>query len=164
MNSIEIIKYMMNGKNSCELKKKDSEGNVVIVVNKINMPINIGESHNWLMNYLPQQYIEFLYFSNGMELFNYDDVDGLELLSIQEIEKYTQYAKKTFDEYWLDNIIIFGKIIGEDNYLGFRVLDNSYEILDCYFEDLPKDWKKIEGSFDSFLQKYLLSYGEKFWI
>ena len=85
-----------------------------------------------------------------MELFNYDNLDGIKLLSLQEIEKYTNYCKNTFEEDWQDNIIIFAKIIGEDNYLGFRMKENYYEIIDCYFEESPSEWAVIAYEFDEF--------------
>jgi hypothetical protein len=99
-----------------------------------------------------------------MELFNYDNLDGLKLLSLQEIEQYTKYCKNTFEEDWQDNIIIFAKIIGEDNYLGFKLNDNNYEIIDCYFEEMPSDWESIGCQFDEFLKKYITEKGNKFWI
>ena len=113
---------------------------------------------------IPKQYIEFLLYSNGMELYNYDNIDGLKLLSIQELETHTDYSINTFEDDWQDNILIFAKIIGEDNYLGFRINDQYCEIIDCYFEQMPSDWEVIDGTFDEFLTKYLISNGNKYWI
>ena len=113
---------------------------------------------------MPKEYMEFLSFSNGMELFNYDEIDGVKLLSLNEIENYTSYGKNTFEEDWQDNVLFFAKIIGEDNYLGFRMKENKYEVIDCYFEELPSEWNIVAESFDDFLEKYITNNGEKFWI
>lgn len=113
---------------------------------------------------IPSDYVEFLLFSAGMELFNYDNIDGLELLGVQGIQKYTLYSKNTFEEDWINNIIIFGKIIGEDNYLGFKIELEGYSIIDCYFEQLPIEWTTIGDSFDDFILDYITSLGNKFWI
>lgn len=164
MNSLTILETLLKGKDSCELGKTDSDGNNIFVTIKLRNSISNEDFTNPIIDSLPKQYIDLLLYSNGMELFNYNDIDGLELLSINEIEKYTRYAKKTFEEQWQDNIIIFAKIIGEDNYLGFRKTTEGYAIIDCYFEELPNEWRVIAESFDSFLEKYLLSYGDKYWI
>jgi hypothetical protein len=116
------------------------------------------------MDTIPTQYIELLKFSDGIELYNYENVDGLVLFGLNEMIHYTQYAKNTYDEEWQDNIVIFAKIIGEDNYLGFRIKDYKYEILDCYFEEAPLEWRTISNDFDDFLVKYIHMNGEKFWI
>ena len=69
-----------------------------------------------------------------------------------------------FEEDWLEDIIIFAKIIGEDNYLGFKKNENDYDILDCYFEESPREWKIISNDLDAFLVEYLRKHGEKYWI
>ena len=158
---------MLHGMESCDLYKKDSRGNNIIVKLKKNPPTNIediGTVERQIKLLIPKQYIEFLLFSNGMELYNYDNIDGLKLLSLQEIEMYTAYSRNTFEEDWQDNILIFGKIIGEDNYLGFKIYEEYYEIVDCYFEQLPSEWETIDGTFDGFLTKYLTGNGNKYWI
>lgn len=116
---------------------------------------------------IPGSYVEFLSVYNGAKLFEQDGIAGLQLLSGREVLHYTQYAQNTFEEEWDDKIIIFAKMIGEDNYLGFKILneDNGdYVVLDCYFEESPKEWRVIADSFDEFLSEYLLSNGKKFWI
>lgn len=155
---------MLDGRDFCEIEKNDSNGNCISVTVKKNQSLNSQKSKSALIDSIPDQYVEFLLFSDGMELFNYDNLDGLKLLSLQEIEQYTNYCKNTFEEDWQDNIIIFAKIIGEDNYLGFRLYDNCYEVIDCYFEELPSDWEVIDGQFDDFLKNYITGKGNKFWI
>jgi len=168
MKSIEILNKINENKRENILTKTDSMGNIISVVNKMAESANEEELRYITTVYqIPSSYIKFLSIYNGAKLFDYDEIDGLQLLSGKEILQYTQYAKNTFEEEWEDKIIIFAKIIGEDNYLGFKILDKdneNYVILDCYFEEAPEDWSIIEGSFDEFLSKYLLSNGKKFWI
>ncbi len=164
MKSIDLLKKMLDGKDYCEVEKKDSEGNYISVTVRKNQSYNSNKNQIALIDIIPKQYVEFLLFSDGMELFNYDNLDGIKLLSLQEIEKYTNYCKNTFEEDWQDNIIIFAKIIGEDNYLGFRMKENYYEIIDCYFEESPSEWAVIAYEFDEFLEKYITEKGEKYWI
>ncbi len=164
MKTIEILKGLFDGKNWCKVEKKDTEGSTISVTFKKNDPINNSKFESSLLYIIPKEYVELLSFSNGMELFNYDDIDGLKLLSLQEIENYTSYGKKTFEEDWQDNILFFAKIIGEDNYLGFRIDGNKYEIVDCYFEELPSEWRSVSDKLDDFLEKYIVKNGEMFWI
>lgn len=148
--------------------KKDSIGNMITVVNKTEKAAREEEIEELINGcWIPDCYMEFLAICNGAKLFDYEGIDGLQLLSTREILEYTQYAKNTFEEEWDERITIFAKVIGEDNYLGFKKLGNEigqYVIMDCYFEECPEEWNIIEGSFDDFLSKYLLSNGNKFWI
>lgn len=163
MKSIEMLKTLLCGREFCRVERKDSAGNYISVTIKKYEPI-IMKSESSLLDMIPKEYMEFLLFSNGMELFNYDDIDGVKLLSLQEIEKFTSYGKNTFEEDWQDNVLFFAKIIGEDNYLGFRMKENNYEVIDCYFEELPSEWSAVAENFDDFLEEYITRNGEKFWI
>ena len=164
MKSIKLLIKLFEGKKNCELKIKDSNGNEIITYNTKKDGIKISDKEYGLIDLLPRQYVDLLCFSDGIELFNYDNIDGLKLLGLDEIEKYTNYSKNTYEEDWDDDIIIFAKIIGEDNYLGFRKKEYGYDILDCYFEELPSDWEIISSDFDEFLVRFLSEEGNKFWI
>ncbi len=168
MKAIEILIKMNENKKEHIFSKTDSIGNTITVVNKTEKSASKVEIEQMMSEYpVPECYVEFLVAYNGAKLFDYEGIDGLQLLGTKEVVKYTQYAKNTYEEEWDESIIIFAKIIGEDNYLGFKMgyNDNSqYVILDCYFEECPEDWRIIESSFDDFLSKYLCSNGNKFWI
>jgi len=168
MISIEMLAKMNENKKEHMFSKTDSNGNSITVVNKTEEAASEEEIQQVLnLCQIPDSYVEFLAVCNGAKLFDYEGIDGLQLLGTKEVLKYTQYAKNTFEEEWDESIIIFAKIIGEDNYLGFKMRDsnrNQYVILDCYFEECPEDWSIIDGSFDDFLTKYLLTNGSKFWI
>ncbi|MCM1327415.1 MAG: SMI1/KNR4 family protein [Bacteroidales bacterium] len=168
MKSIEILNKINKNKKEHIFTKTDNMGNTISVVNKVAESAN-EEELQYVTNVcqIPSSYVKFLSIYNGARLFDYDGIDGLQLLSSKAILHYTQYAKNTFEEEWDDEIIIFAKIIGEDNYLGFKTLDKdneNYVVLDCCFEVCPKEWRIIETSFDEFLSKYLLSNGDKFWV
>ena len=164
MQSIETIKTLLAGEKYRELTIKESDGNDIVVTIVVNSPICKDEFNAYSANILPEQYVELLTFANGMELFNYDNIDGIKLLGLDEVQSYTQYAKNIYEDNWQESIIIFGKIIGEENYLGFRVKDGGYEILDCYFDEIPENWKVISNDFDAFLHKYIILNGEKYWL
>ena len=148
------------------VKKKDSYGNIITVLNIINLPASdydiekLKNAHK-----IPSDYERFLLESDGAKLFVYDDIDGLHLLGLKDINKYTEYAKNTFEDDWDESVVIFAKIIGEDNYIGFKSEGNDqYVILDCYFEENPSEWKVIGNSFGIFLSEFLSQKGKKFWI
>lgn len=168
MISIEILNKMNENEKEHMFTKTDSIGNIITVTNAMEESASEEEIKYMISKCgVTDSYIQFLSVSNGAKLFDYEGIDGLQLLSTREVIKYTQYAKNTFEEEWDESIVIFAKIIGEDNYLGFKIKDNDrnqYVILDCYFEECPEEWRVIEGSFDEFLSKYLLSNGSKFWI
>ena len=168
MISIEILNKMNENKRAHIFTKVDSNGNVITVTNTMAEPASEGEIQYMISNsWVPDSYKEFLSICNGARLFEYEGIDGLQLLSVREVLKYTQYAKNTFEEEWDESIIIFAKIIGEDNYLGFQMRDNDRRqsvVLDCYFEERPEEWRIIASSFDEFFSKYLLTNGSKFWI
>ena len=168
MISIEILAKMNENKKEHIFSKTDSIGNIITVVNKTEEAASKAEIQQLInLGQIPDSYVEFLTVYNGAKLFDYEGIDGLQLLGTKEILQYTQYAKNTFEEEWDESIIIFAKIIGEDNYLGFKMRDsdrNKYVILDCYFEECPKEWRVIDISFDDFLSKYLLINGCKFWV
>ena len=42
--------------------------------------------------------------------------------------------------------------------------ENKYEVIDCYFEELPSEWSAVAENFDDFLEEYITRNGEKFWI
>jgi hypothetical protein len=166
MNSIELLKKIFEDKLYIEDKKIDSDGNIISVIHKRNAPLIITDDvkNSNLYNFLPRQYFELMSYANGLELYNYDGIDGLCILGIDDVEKYTSYAKNTFEDDWDDNIFIIGKILGEDSYIGYRCSREIDQILDCYFEVSPEDWEIIDNGLDNFLTRFIVGKGKKFWI
>ena len=56
---------------------------------------------------IPEEYRIFLLACDGCSLYNYDNIDGLKLLSSSEIVKYTDLNKDIYEDEWDNNIIIF---------------------------------------------------------
>ena len=166
MRFVDEIKKVFNNKDRVISHRIDSLGNNVKVSFLKNKPIDdvlFLEGCN--KHIVPKQYMDLIAYADGMSLFNYDNIDGLQLLGYREVLEFTRYARNTFEEEWEDNITIFAKIIGEDNYIGFRKHDDdSYSIIDCYFEESPSEWEMIEEDLDCFLMRYYMGNGKKYWI
>ncbi len=114
---------------------------------------------------LPQDYIDFLIYTNGADFFNYDNLDGFRFFNSISIVKQNAFQKENYAEYWQDNIILFCDCIGEGNFLGFRILDDgTYQILDCFHEQIPDEWKPFGTSFDFFLEELIDRKGSKYWL
>ena len=113
----------------------------------------------------PEEYIDFLRNVNGCDIFKYDNIDGFCFLSTQKVIQTNHNLKEAYGTDWNDNIIVFCECIGEGNYIGFRVKNkNSYEVVDCFHEDLPSEWKTIAFSLENFLENLLNAKGKKFWL
>lgn len=114
---------------------------------------------------LPKDYSDFLQYANGCTIYNYHDLDGFCFFGIDELQKRTNDVQEIYDNEWDQAIIVFCSILGEGNFIGFRVLDETtYEILDCFHEYLPAEWEVIGTSFDEFLEKLIDLKGKKYWL
>ena len=139
---------------------------------KVVSEANIGASELELQkmsSYLsytpPEEYIEFLRNFNGCDIFRYDNIDGFSFLSTQKVIQTNHNLKEEYGTDWDNNIIVFCECIGEGNYIGFRAKNQkNYEIVDCFHEYLPSEWKNISFSLESFLENLLNSKGKKFWL
>jgi len=157
-----LVRNLENG----YLMKKDSDGKLIQVKFDLNKPLDFHELvEAKLMNSikLPESYESFLQTYNGGKLYNYENLDGYKLLSIDEIKRITNDVATAYEDDWLENILIFAEIIGEGNYLAFDFSRNC-AILDCYHEEIPKNWSTICKDFDTWLNKLIESNGEKFWL
>jgi len=114
---------------------------------------------------LPEVYFEFLRYSDGCTLFNCEDLDSFQFFGSHELGKENKEMEKSYEEDWDDSVIIFSTILGEGNYIGFKMLDESkYQILDCFHEYVPEQWEVIDNSFDEFLEKLIDMKGKKYWL
>ena len=168
MISIELLSEIMGDKNIIHFQKMESEGNLIEVelsVNTACTETSLQKAESELTIKLPNEYRSFLRVYDGSRLFDYDKLDGIQLLGTDELYKFNLYVRKTFEEIWDDNVLIFAKYIGEDNYLGFNLNHiGSYNIIDCFFEEMPNSWKVIANSFDEFLMKFIQEQGRKYWL
>jgi len=115
---------------------------------------------------LPAEYLDFLLCYNGLELYKYEDVGGFEFFDASNLIEQNDSIRGDYDPVdWDSSIILFCRIIGEGNYLGFRIKnENQYEVVDCFHESLPLEWVAIVTSFDYFLNRLIETGDEKFWL
>ncbi|MGE5628587.1 MAG: SMI1/KNR4 family protein, partial [Solirubrobacterales bacterium] len=138
MNGLIKFKALINTLNELKLQKLDSEGKKIEVRFELNEAASLEDIKNVekeLGVRLPDSYKEFLMSYNGARIFDYDGLDGFIVLGTKDISKANKFAQATFEEDWIESILIFAKYIGESNYLGFDVSedDNEYKVIDCYF-------------------------------
>jgi len=163
------FKVLIESLQDLKLQKLDCDGKKIEVRFELNEPASFDDIANVereLGVKLPHSYKEFLINYNGARIFDYDGLDGFIILGTKDIIKANRFAKATFDEDWIESIIIFAKYIGESNYLGFNASedDSEYTVIDCFFEELPEDWSEIAINFDGFLEKIVEQQGKKFWL
>lgn len=151
------------------ITKDDGLGNIIELCFSFNAISKEEEVLKLLKSYsfnFPLSYIDFLKRINGGTLYNYDNLDGYNFYSVNELKNINNSFTIEFSDDWDNNIFIFAECIGEGNYLGFRFKQESmeYEIIDCYHEDIPKDWESIEYDFNVFLDKLTHYKGKKYWL
>ncbi len=169
MKGLMNFNLLISTLDELKLAKLNSEGKSIEVSFELNEPANIADIMNVekeLGIKLPDSYKEFLKNYNGARLFDYDGLDGFIILGTKDILKVNNFAKATFDEDWLESIIIFAKYIGESNYLGFdsSKIQSECAVIDCFFEELPENWIQIAINFDNFLERIVEHQGKKFWL
>jgi hypothetical protein len=111
---------------------------------------------------LPEEFIDLFRFSNGLELYRLDDIDGYKFFSTEEMISENRILQQTYDEEWLPNRIAFCVILGEGNFLAIDLNNNS--ILDGFHEDPPIEWNKISNNLNDFLKELIDLNGKKFWL
>lgn len=132
-----------------------------------NIGANVNEIESLSRNYLsklPNDYIEFLKNWNGCTLFDLLQSAGFTFFGTNQIEQETEGFKEVYENEWDESIVLFCSVMGSGDFLGFRLLSDSYEIIDCYHEDNPKDWAVISTSFSDFMNKLIDSKGSSFWL
>ena len=106
---------------------------------------------------LPENY-------NGGILFQIKDFIGYELFGTQQLINVNKLQKSSFAEDWNDQIILFCRVLGDEEYLGFKITDNhDYEIVHCFMDDWPEKWKVINYKFNDFISKLIDERGREFW-
>ncbi len=168
MEGIQSIERLMNKLENSYYEKIDEEGNKIKVSFKFNTKASINDIQlieEEMGLKLPNPFKEFLLKFNGAKLFDYDGLDGFMIYGTENIAKANEYAKATFDDDWNEDLIIFAKYIGESNYLAFkRTEKDEYNIIDCFFEEMPSEWRTIESSFDKFIYSLIKNDGRKYWL
>ncbi|WBL23858.1 SMI1/KNR4 family protein [Zunongwangia sp. HRR-M8] len=114
---------------------------------------------------LPPEYLNFLKYTDGCSLYKYEDIGGFEFLGTRELNQQNELQKDTYEEDWDDNLTVFCNVIGDGDFISFRKNPNFiYDILDCYHDDSPHNWKIIDNSFESFMEKLIEAKGERYWL
>jgi hypothetical protein len=126
-------------------------------------PINPDEIKTKYSNLqIPEEYIQFLAINNGVVLGEF------QLFSPDKIEENMIEMKNTYGEYWDERLVPFASHKGVGDYLSFRIKEENgtkeYEIFDCFHELPPSDWKCIEKIFTIWLEKFVQSNFEPYWL
>jgi len=114
---------------------------------------------------MPNDYQSLLLKMNGCVLFNVDDIGGFSFFGCDELIKENTFQKVHLEDEWDENIILICSCLGDGDYIGLKVLaDDSYEIIDCFHEEVPSNWRTIGSSLDDFLERLTKEKGKKFWL
>ena len=112
----------------------------------------------------PDVYLDFLKKINGCELFKFKELGGFEFLGTNEIQKENSFQQESYMEDWDKRLTVFCNLICDGDFLSFKSYDNgTYEIIDCYHDDLPKNWNVISNSFEDFLERLIDLKGKRYW-
>ncbi|MPQ34296.1 hypothetical protein E4V42_23205 [Clostridium estertheticum] len=167
-----VIKKMISLRNkliNSKMNVYNEENEIIEVEFSFNNGVTNGEIEKvekQLKKVFPNSFKNFLKYSNGCKLFNYEELDGFKVLEVNEIIKANNYLKNTLEEDWDEDLLVFCKYIGEDNYISFKYNHNTndYNVVDCFTEELPEYWNKIAKDFDEFMSKLIDSEGRKYWL
>ena len=114
---------------------------------------------------LPEDYKSFLKEFDGSVFFKIEDFAGFKFLGCVDIVKENKFQKENLGEDWDNQIIIFCACLGDGDYVGIKLLgDNSYEIVDCFMDEMPANWQALGNSIDEFIEKLINEKGRKFWL
>jgi hypothetical protein len=125
----------------------------------------IKECDVYFKERLPAEYKFFLKNYNGGVLFQVEDIGGFKFLGAKELVKEDLFQRSNFQEDWDDSVIVFCHCLGDAEYLGFKILENSkYQILHCMMYEFPSEWQVIGDSFDGLVLQLIKERGKKYWF
>jgi hypothetical protein len=114
---------------------------------------------------IPKDYLDFLTKYNGCTLFQFEDLGGFKFLGTADLKNEIAFQKEIYEEEWDERITVFCNLICDGDFISFKNFeDGTYEIIDCYHDDLPKNWTFISNSFDDFLEKLIDAKGYRYWL
>lgn len=133
------------------------------LISKVHPPATEAQIEQLKSVYsFPAVFYDLMRFSNGMELFNFKDLDGYRFYSVDSLIKENKGLISTYEEQWTEAILVFCEILGEGNYIAVNLATG--EILDGFHEVDPDQWRVISPNLISFLDKLIKLKGEKFWL
>lgn len=112
---------------------------------------------------IPDDYKDFLCFSNGAEIFSSDDEDessGYQLLSLQEMISETSEMRKCGYNIKKNQIIFLITLFSND-FLMFDLEKNGIVYADVGYSE--KEWKIIDSDFKNLILHLYMSNGAPFW-
>lgn len=138
----------------------------IVSINEMDNGANEEQIKAVIEHYkLPEDYLSFLKSFNGGILFKIDDIAGFHLFGCDSIKEENEIQMNNYESDWDSNIILFCASIGDDDYLGFKIIDEkNYQILDCNLYESPSNWNVIGNSFPNFISKLIDEKGRKFWL
>ena len=114
---------------------------------------------------VPNDCLHFLQHYNGCTLFQFQDLGGFELLGTETILAETLDRQDTYRDNWENNLTVFCRLICDGDFISFKTYSaDAYEILDCYHDGHPQDWKVISNSFQDFIEILIDEKGRRFWL
>lgn len=114
---------------------------------------------------LPSEYIRLLMLFDGGVFFQVDDLGGFNFHNSKELIEQNLFQSAQYEDAWDSRVIVICSCIGDGDYIGLRVFDDgSYEVVDCFIEEPPNEWKSICNSVEDFLYQLILERGRKFWL
>lgn len=127
--------------------------------------LEIANSDTYFNNKIPHDYLNFLKKYNGIVLFDVAGISGFKFFGCQELILENKFQKENLGIQWDDNILLICSCLGDGDFIGLNITSkNSYEIVDCFNEEIPSNWASINGSFEFFLEKIIDEKGRKFWL
>ena len=86
------------------------------------------------------------------------------ILGTKDLIKTNKFVANTFEEDWIDSLIVFSKYIGEENFLAFDSSTKENAVVDCFVEELPQNWNVIASNFNDFMDRIITGQGSKYWL
>lgn len=165
MKIIEILRNRLSANNT--LFVQNEHGIYQEVSFEFYNPITIEHINNFELSnniVLPDSYKEFLQISNGAILFRDIKYDqwGCKILSIEELINKTNYIKKigyNIKESW----IVFAEWLGDGDTLLFDLERLKDYIIDGDSGYNTNKWEYLNGNFENFLDRLIVSQGSKYW-
>ena len=116
-------------------------------------------------NKLPNDYLSFLRRYNGCTFFKVSDIGGFQFWGCDELIFHNKFQKENLGSDWDERIVLICACLGDGDYVGIKTnTDDSYEIIDCFGEEIPANWNSIGNSFSDFLEELIDQKGKKFWL
>lgn len=113
---------------------------------------------------IPEAYLALLRAFNGIDLFCVEDIGGYRFFSCTEAIGINKLQERNYADEWDDKVLLICSLRGDGDFVGLRIFETGYEILDCFHEESPKEWKTIGKSIDYFIETLINEKGRKFWL